>query len=88
MNDPSDLHRLLYRIERPIVCSRCADEVDAGDAGTVSMAEYGRLEVGFTERGLQVWCRRHGGNVVHLDFEGREPPADYRSLQRRVSSGS
>lgn len=88
MNEPRDLSHLLYRIEQPIVCSRCADEVEAGDAGPVSMAEYGRLEVGFTERGLQVWCRRHGGNVVHFDFEGRPLPADFRSLQRRVTQGS
>ena len=88
MNDTRDLSTLLYRIEQPIVCSRCADEVEAGEAGPVSMAEYGRLEVGFTEQGLQVWCRRHGGNVVHFDFEGRAPPADFRSLQRRMSPSS
>ena len=30
------------------------------------------LEIGWTEKGLQVWCRWHDMNVMHLDFEGRK----------------
>ena len=80
-----DLSKLFFAIEQPIVCSRCADEVADGTAGLVSLAEYGRLDVGFTSTGLQVWCRRHDSNVVHIDFEGRELPTDFRCILRRAT---
>ena len=83
-----DLSRLFHAIEQPIVCSRCADDVTEGRAGDVSMAEYMRLDVGFSELGLQVWCRRHDANVVHIDFEGRQPPTDFRAILRRKPSPS
>ena len=78
-----ELMELLHCIEQPIVCSRCADDVAEGRAGPVSMAEYMRLDVGFSAKGLQVWCRRHEANVVHIDFEGRELPTDFRCILRR-----
>jgi hypothetical protein len=37
---------------------------------------YARLEVGFTPIGLQIWCARHDVNVVHIDFEGQQHPAN------------
>jgi hypothetical protein len=40
---------------------------------------------GFTERGLQVWCQRHERNVVHIDFGGHRPEADFRCLEPRTS---
>ena len=81
-----ELAELLHCMERPIVCSRCAVDVTEGRAGSVSMAEYMRYDVGFTSKGLQVWCRRHEANVVHIDFQGREPPADFRCIQRKQDS--
>lgn len=78
----SDLAHLLHSIEQPIVCSRCADEVADGTAGPISLADYGRLEVGFSTRGLQIWCRRHDSNVVHIDFEGNDLAADFRAILR------
>ena len=30
--------------------------------------------------GLQVWCRRHDGNVAHIDFEGNTLQTDFRCL--------
>lgn len=83
-----DLSRLLFSIEQPLVCSRCADEVADGTAGLVSLADYGRLDVGFTAVGLQVWCRRHDSNIVHIDFEGRELPTDFRCILRRPAGPS
>lgn len=80
MNDFGDGSRLRYGIERPFVCNQCADEVESGEAGLISLSEYGQLDVGLSSVGLQVWCRRHGTNVVHVDFEGREPPMDFRAL--------
>ncbi len=42
----------------------------------VSPQEWGRIEVGFTKIGLQVWCKRHHINVVHIDFQGQQHPAN------------
>lgn len=85
MNQRDDLSALRYSIERPLVCTQCADEVQSGEAGLTSLSEYGRLDVGFSSVGLQVWCRRHGTNVIHVDFEGRELPMDFRALLRRTT---
>jgi hypothetical protein len=82
---PHALSHLLREISEPLVCAKCADEVASGAAGAVSMRDYGRLEAGFTERGLQVWCMRHDLNVVHVDFAGATPEADFRCLERRVN---
>jgi hypothetical protein len=41
-----------------------------------SPREYASLEVGFTKLGVQVWCKRHGVNVMHVDFEGQKHPAN------------
>jgi len=34
------------------------------------------IEAGFTPLGIQVWCRRHDANMVHVDFEGMTHPAN------------
>lgn len=47
-------------------CSKCLEEVPRG----ASPREYSQLEVGWTKLGLQVWCKRHELNVMHVDFEG------------------
>ena len=44
-----------------------------------SPADYADLEIGWTELGLQVWCRRHNCNVVHVDFEGYKHPVNVDS---------
>lgn len=81
---PKELSHLLRTIREPLVCAKCADEVARGAAGSVSMRDHGRLEAGFTERGLQVWCLRHDCNVVHVDFAGARLEADFRCLERRT----
>ena len=53
-------------------CGRCLEEMPAG----MSPKEYQRIQVGFTEIGLQVWCVRHDMNVVHIHFEGATHPAN------------
>jgi len=85
MTLPTELSHLLRGIREPLVCARCADDVAKGRAGAVSMRDYGRLEAGFTERGVQVWCLRHDVNVVHIDFDGATPEADFRCLERKVN---
>ena len=84
MSQRDDLSGLRYSIARPLVCTRCADEVESGEADLTSLSEYGQLDVGLSSMGLQVWCRRHGTNVVHVDFEGRQPPMDFRALLPRT----
>ncbi len=59
-----------------VACGMCLHEVrskkDAGEP--VSNKDYARLTVGFTPKGLQVWCNRHEVNVLHVDFEGHKHP--------------
>lgn len=59
------------------ICSKCFEEWEATRPG-VSPSEFGRLNVGFTPppAGLQVWCVRHNVNVMHIDFQGQQHPAD------------
>jgi hypothetical protein len=53
-------------------CMQCL--TDPALIGTPLREQY--LEVGWTMLGLQVWCRRHEINVVHIDFEGHQHPAN------------
>lgn len=42
----------------------------------VFIRDYQQLEVGWTDLGIQVWCRRHNVNIVHIDFEKNKHPAN------------
>jgi hypothetical protein len=53
-------------------CKLCLAEAKASGEGT-SARDYARLEVGYTDLGLQVWCIRHDCNVIHIDFAGKSP---------------
>lgn len=63
-------------ISQYLHCARCIEEWQRGEAHGKSPQSYSRLSVGFTPQGLQVICFRHDLNVVHIDFEGRQHPAD------------
>ena len=80
---PGPLELILHGINQPVVCARCADEVASGALGDVSIADHQRLDVGFTEFGLQVWCRRHDANIVHVNFGGARFEADFRCLESK-----
>lgn len=54
-------------------CARCLAELPGSGESAES---YSRLNVGWTAIGLQVWCRRHNANIVHIDFEGHQHPAN------------
>jgi len=56
-------------------CRLCTDELEAGEI-ELSPRDYAELEVGFTEIGLQIWCRRHECNITHVDYEGYQHPAN------------
>ena len=54
-------------------CGLCLGEIKAlveKTGESQSPAEYADTEVGWTELGLQLWCRRHNVNICHIDFEG------------------
>ncbi len=53
-------------------CSMCMRDIPDG----VSPALYQRVNVGFTKIGMQVWCVRHGVNIIHVDFDGHKHRAD------------
>ena len=59
------------QIESFFHCRQCIEKMPEG----VSPEEWSHLEVGFTPLGIQVWCIRHGCNVVSIDFEGHRHPA-------------
>lgn len=63
----NDLQILSY-----MQCGRCLDELPDGE----SPQSYARKDVGFTRRGIQIWCVRHSCNIAHIDFEGVKHPAN------------
>lgn len=73
---------LLKSISHQIVCSKCKTEFLAGQTDSASLQSYSQLDVGFTEIGLQVWCRRHDSNVAHIDFDGNTLQTDFRYLEK------
>jgi len=69
-------------VERPISnenqivsfmhCAKCLAEKPSH----LSPREWGANEVGFTAQGIQIWCKRHECNVLHVDFQGVKHPAN------------
>lgn len=55
-----------------IHCAKCIVELPKDQ----SPQQYGSLELGWTKLGLQVWCKRHKCNVMHIDFQGQAHPAN------------
>ena len=53
-------------------CKQCMEELPSG----VSMRNFADYEIGYTEIGLQIWCKRHDCNIIHIDFEGLKHPAN------------
>jgi hypothetical protein len=49
-------------------CARCLVEKPADQ----SPREWCRHEVGWTEKGFQVWCVRHEINIVNIDLLGNK----------------
>lgn len=57
-------------------CGMCLSERPE----SVSPRDWAQVEVGLTPVGLQVWCKRHDVNVMHIDFEGHQHPANTATL--------
>jgi hypothetical protein len=53
------------QIKQFLHCRRCLEE-----------RTIPNVEAGFTDRGLQIRCRTHDANMMHVDFEGVTHPAD------------
>ncbi len=81
--DISKLDYLFNQIKEPIVCVKCSDELTQGLTDAKSIQDYSRIDVGFTDRGLQIWCQRHQLNICHINFEGKLPEADFRCLEKK-----
>ena len=80
--DIGKLSYLLNQIKEPIVCVKCSNELSQGLTDAKSIQDYSRVDVGFTDRGLQIWCQRHQVNICHINFEGIAR-VDFRCLERK-----
>ena len=60
------------KILQYVHCKMCLTSKPLG----VSMSEWGGYEVGWTKLGLQVWCKKHNTNIIHIDFENQQHPAN------------
>ena len=59
----------LNNIVQYIHCGMCLEE-------TGDKPYHPLLEVGWTKFGMQIWCRIHDVNIMHMDFEGSKHYAD------------
>lgn len=63
-------------------CANCMKDLPSGK----SPREWAQLEAGFTELGVQVWCKRCECNIVHIDFQGQCHPANM--TRKRPETGT
>ena len=56
------------RIIQFVHCTKCIDELDDDD----SPRDNANYEVGFTKKGIQVWCITHDINIAHFDLCGNK----------------
>ena len=83
MTDIAKLDYLFNKIKEPIVCVKCSQEFLSGQTDSKSLQEYSKIDVGFTERGLQIWCQRHQLNICHINFDGKKLETDFRCLEKK-----
>jgi hypothetical protein len=53
-------------------CASCMDDKPPD----LAPREWVSIEAGFTPLGFQVWCKRCECNIIHIDFEGVQHPAN------------
>ena len=58
-------------------CGRCLRKALTEQGG--HYPEGQKVEVRFTEIGLQVVCKVCKGNIIHIDFQGQKHPANLSS---------
>lgn len=71
-------------IQQYFHCGTCLPQMPEG----VSPQQWASLEVGFTDIGLQVWCKRCDKNVCHIDFEGHCHPANLTAPETKPKEGT
>tara|TARA_Y100000992_G_C21020970_1_gene375719 strand:+ start:234 stop:542 length:309 start_codon:yes stop_codon:yes gene_type:complete len=81
-----NLEYLLNKIVEPIVCVKCSDEYLGGFSDAKTLQDYSRIDVGFTNLGLQIWCQRHQVNICHINFDGKKPLVDFRCLEKKIGN--
>ncbi len=54
------------------MCQKCIEEMPSD----ISPKDWSNIQAGWTAEGLQVWCNPHNLNMVHIDFEGQQHPAN------------
>ena len=65
------------KIRGYIHCGKCINDYKTDPAAIdLSPKDYQRIQAGWTKLGLQIWCTRHDCNIVHIDFEGKQLPAN------------
>lgn len=64
-------------------CRLCVEEYAKRVPGSIGISrrDWAEIEVGFTELGIQVWCKRHECNIAHVDFEGVSHPANETRME-------
>tara|TARA_A100001011_G_C13819160_1_gene638139 strand:+ start:186 stop:431 length:246 start_codon:yes stop_codon:yes gene_type:complete len=72
---------LKYSIDSHIVCNKCIEELSTISSTDINLKNFVKFEVGFTSFGIQIWCIRHDINVCHINFDGNQFSADFRSLE-------
>ncbi len=53
-------------------CGECLKEIPKD----ISPQNWSQIEIGFTKKGIQIWCKRHNINIAHIDFQGQTHPAN------------
>lgn len=65
---PNDLSIDLY-----FHCGMCLNEYDKlPKPRNISRSDYQQIEAGWTKQGVQIWCKRHDVNIIHIDFRGQK----------------
>ena len=80
------MKHLLNQIKETIVCVKCSDEFMGGSTDAKSLQDYSKIDAGFTDRGIQLWCQRHQVNICYIDFEGKKLDIDFRCLEKKTNS--
>ena len=60
------------KIEMFLHCKECLDDLPSGE----SPRDYAAIEAGWTKLGLQLWCKRHEKNIIHVDLECQRDPGN------------
>ena len=62
-------------------CKLCVEELPKDE----SPSTYADYAVGWTKKGIQVWCERHNANIIHIDFEGEQHKADLTRNDKKIT---